>query len=146
MNLRFFSIIAVVVAILAFMVLQATTESRATVLIPSEIARGETRGANLSRIRVGGRVSAEPIQYEVSPNFLLKFSINDPGKVEGAGTSAKPIPVVYQGIKPDMFTEGRDVIIDGEFKDGVLQANKLLTQCPSKYEPPSPEKMMEDRK
>ena len=45
-----------------------------------------------------------------------------------------------------MFTAGRDVIIDGEYKDGVLQAQKLLTQCPSKYEPPSPEKMISNIK
>ncbi len=49
------------------------------------------------------------------------------------------VPVVYQGLRPDMFEAGRDVIIDGEFKDGVVIASSLLTQCPSKYEAPSPE-------
>ena len=127
------------------MVFQATTESRATVLIPSQIISGDIRGADLSRIRVGGKVSADPIQYEVSP-FVLKFSIHNPGKEVSEQNPSQTIPVVYQGIKPDMFTEGRDVIIDGEYKDGVLQAQKLLTQCPSKYEPPSPEKMLSYKK
>jgi len=145
-NLRFFSIIAIVAAILIFMVFQATTESRATVLIPSQIVSGDIRGADLSRIRVGGKVSADPIRYEVSPAFVLKFSIHNPGKDVSEQNPSQTIPVVYQGIKPDMFTEGRDVIIDGEYKDGVLQAQKLLTQCPSKYEPPSPEKMMSYKK
>ncbi len=128
------------------MVFQATTESRATVLIPSQIVSGDIRGADLSRIRVGGKVSADPIQYEVSPSFVLKFSIHNPGKDVSEQSHAQTIPVVYQGIKPDMFTAGRDVIIDGEYKDGVLQAQKLLTQCPSKYEPPSPEKMISNIK
>jgi cytochrome c-type biogenesis protein CcmE len=145
-NLRFFSIITIVVAILIFMVFQATTESRATVLIPSQIVSGDIRGADLSRIRVGGKVSADPIQYEVSPAFVLKFSIHNPGKDLSEQNHSQTIPVVYQGIKPDMFTAGRDVIIDGEYKDGVLQAQKLLTQCPSKYEPPSPEKMISNEK
>ena len=122
------------------MVFQATTESSATVLIPSQLVAGDTRGADLRRIRVGGKVSSDPIQYEVTPGFLLKFSIHDPGiKEEALTPGSKSIPVVYHGIKPDMFTAGRDVIIDGEFQGGTLVASKLLTQCPSKYEPPSPE-------
>ena len=88
-----------------------------------------------------------PVDYAVTPGFLLRFSIINPGK----GDQAVPvdpkqtIPVVYQGIKPDMFTPGRDVIIDGEFRDGILYASKLLTQCPSKYEPPSPEQLQNKR-
>ena len=81
-----------------------------------------------------------PIDYSVDPAFVLKFSIVNPGKADTTNEfAARAVPVVYQGIRPDMFTVGRDVIIDGEYTGGVLQASKLLTQCPSKYEPPSPE-------
>jgi cytochrome c-type biogenesis protein CcmE len=146
-NLRFFSLIIIAVAVCLFMVFQATTESKATVLLPTQLLTGNTQGADLKRIRVGGKVSSDPIQYDVSPSFLLKFSIHNPGKIEELKPEElRTIPVIYQGIKPDMFTAGRDVIIDGEYKDGTLQANKLLTQCPSKYEPPSAEKMAQDYK
>jgi cytochrome c-type biogenesis protein CcmE len=37
-----------------------------------------------------------------------------------------------------MFQAGRDVLIDGDFKDGKIVAAKLQTQCPSKYEPAVP--------
>ena len=143
MNLRFISLILAAVAICVFMILQATQESVATVLIPSQLLSGDTGKADLKRIRVGGKVSSLPVDYSVTPGFTLKFSIVNPGKDSDAQTTdaAKTVPVVYQGIKPDMFTAGRDVIIDGEFRDGTLYASKLLTQCPSKYEPPSPEKM-----
>jgi cytochrome c-type biogenesis protein CcmE len=48
------------------------------------------------------------------------------------------VPVVYQGLKPDMFAAGRDVLIDGDYVGGVIKAAKLQTQCPSKYEPVAP--------
>ncbi len=122
------------------MIFQATSDSRATVLLPSDLIEGRTKKADLRRLRVGGKVSEDPIEYQVTPNFILKFRIYDPGKTLPSGTKTSTIPVIYEGIKPDMFTAGRDVIIDGEFSEGVFKAQKLLTQCPSKYEPPSPEK------
>jgi len=61
----------------------------------------------------------------------------DGGTLEG-GLSM--VAVVYRGLRPDMFSAGRDVIIDGSFEGGSVVANTLLTQCPSKYEAPSPEK------
>jgi cytochrome c-type biogenesis protein CcmE len=79
-----------------------------------------------------------PIDYKVEPAIELKFSIEDPGNKPDK--RAGVVPVVYAGIKPDMFAPGRDVIIDGDFDGSVLTATKLLTQCPSKYEPPSADK------
>ncbi len=127
------------------MVLQATTESSATVYIPSQLLDKAKEGVLLKRIRVGGKVADLPIQYTVSPQFSLLFSVTDPGKEASAASAAKTVPVEYAGIRPDMFTVGRDVIIDGEYEGGVLHASKLLTQCPSKYEPPSPDKVYDKK-
>jgi cytochrome c-type biogenesis protein CcmE len=33
-----------------------------------------------------------------------------------------------------MFAEGRDVIIEGKYVEGTLQAQTIMTSCPSKYE------------
>lgn len=45
------------------------------------------------------------------------------------------LPVVYKGITPDMFEDGREVVVEGTLGyDGVFHANTLLTSCPSKYE------------
>ncbi len=45
------------------------------------------------------------------------------------------LPVTYKGITPDMFEDGREVVVEGTLgKDGVFHANTLLTSCPSKYE------------
>jgi cytochrome c-type biogenesis protein CcmE len=46
-----------------------------------------------------------------------------------------PVPVSYRGILPDMFAEGREVVIEGRWQDGALTARQIMTSCPSKYEP-----------
>jgi cytochrome c-type biogenesis protein CcmE len=64
--------------------------------------------------------------------MVLSFSVKDPKGSE------IPVPVVYRGLKPDMFAAGRDVLIDGDYEGSVIKAAKLQTQCPSKYEPVVP--------
>jgi cytochrome c-type biogenesis protein CcmE len=58
----------------------------------------------------------------------LRFAIKDPnGPAE--------IPVTYSGSVPDTFREGREVLVDGELKDGVFvgEPNTMTTKCPSKF-------------
>ena len=132
MNRVFISLIVVFAALAAVLVVQATRESSAIVLLPSDLASAPT--TDRSRIRVGGRVADLPIVYETEPKIKLTFQIHNPG----VPSAPETVSVVYEGIKPDMFAAGRDVIIDGDYKGGVLYAARLLTQCPSKYEPPKP--------
>ena len=46
-----------------------------------------------------------------------------------------PVPVAYRGILPDMFSEGREVVVEGRYQNGSLTARQIMTSCPSKYEP-----------
>ncbi len=146
MNRIFISIIVVVAVIAGLLVFQATRETSHAVLLPSDLTKVDAPKSR-TRIRIGGRVADTPIEYTVEPTIVLKFKVHDP-----AAAGAQPqnlagslVPVTYYGLKPDNFTAGRDVIIDGEYKDGMLLAQKLLTQCPSKYEPPSPDEFMKKR-
>lgn len=112
------------------LVYQATRGTSSLVLSPSEVlVKGTSR--DLKRIRVGGRV-VEPIAYQTEPRMVLSFGIKNPAGGE------EVVPVVYNGLKPDMFAAGRDVLIDGDYIGGTIQAAKLQTQCPSKYEPVVP--------
>jgi cytochrome c-type biogenesis protein CcmE len=45
------------------------------------------------------------------------------------------VPVVYSGVVPDPFREGREVIVDGELRKGtfVAERDSLVTKCPSKF-------------
>lgn len=149
MNRIFISLVIGFAVVGSLAVFQMTKATAATVFTPSELA--PTLSVNRERIRVAGRVTDLPIRYELEPKVRLEFSIEDPpakldanhqpvAKASAAPKSGVAIPVSYDGVKPDMFTVGRDVIIDGNLVDGKLVAVKLLTQCPSKYEAPDPSK------
>jgi cytochrome c-type biogenesis protein CcmE len=42
--------------------------------------------------------------------------------------------VAYKGLKPGNFNEAKEVVAIGRFRGGVLEAEKLLVKCPSKYQ------------
>jgi cytochrome c-type biogenesis protein CcmE len=60
----------------------------------------------------------------------LRFQLRD---VEGATR----VPVVYKGSVPDMFRSGRDILVQGELRNGTFIAvpGTMKTKCPSKYTP-----------
>ncbi len=142
MNRKFYILVGIALVAAITLIVNGVRHTASLVLVPSQLAAQSSGSNNLSRIRVAGRVSTQAIDYKTEPNIELRFTVNDPpGYSPGysaTGLSAVSVPVIYRGLKPDMFQSGRDVIIDGAFKDGALVASSLLTQCPSKYEPPSP--------
>ena len=126
----FVSLVALFIFVGAALVYQATRGTSSLVLTPSELI-SKAQAKDLPRIRIGARV-VEPIQYQTEPSMVLRFNVKDPKGGE------ELVPVVYEGLKPDMFAAGRDVLIDGDFVGGTVRAAKLQTQCPSKYEPAVP--------
>ncbi len=134
MNSKFLILLVAMFCVAGLMVFQATKSSSASVLEASDLVDLDSQ-SSLTRIRVGGRVVDLPIEYVTEPNIKLSFRISNPGATD-APTESNTVAVVYEGLKPDMFAPGRDVIIDGRFENGILHASNLLTQCPSKYEPP----------
>ncbi len=76
-------------------------------------------------VRVNGTVVPGSINKDNS-NLKVNFKITD---------SKKNLLVLYEGIIPDMFKENIDVVVEGTVdQNGNLNANILLTSCPSKYE------------
>jgi len=58
----------------------------------------------------------------------LRFSIRD-------RAGAASLPVIYTGVVPDPFREGREVIVSGRLDRGtfVAERDSLVTKCPSKF-------------
>lgn len=94
-------------------------------------------------LRLAGRVSGDSVDW--NPRTLdLVFVIQPIPEKDGLHADRVPVvlpegaatnlTVEYNGILPDMFAEGRDVIVEGTVENGVFEANTLLTTCPSKYE------------
>jgi cytochrome c-type biogenesis protein CcmE len=47
----------------------------------------------------------------------------------------KSVPVSYNGVVPDPFRQGREVIVSGKLEHGTFvgQRDSLVTKCPSKF-------------
>jgi len=78
-------------------------------------------------LRVKGWVRTGSMQWNPQTNELV-FDL-----ARQDGTEA--VPVAFRGILPDMFAEGREVVVEGRYDDGRLAAKQVMTSCPSKYEP-----------
>ena len=77
-------------------------------------------------VRVNGQVASGSVQQE-TVGRTLKFTISD---------DEESLPVVYQGVVPDAFKVGNEVVVEGHLNsDGIFQANTILVKCPSKYIP-----------
>ncbi|OQY48302.1 MAG: hypothetical protein B6242_02785 [Anaerolineaceae bacterium 4572_78] len=82
-------------------------------------------------VRVSGPVDIASVDYN-SKDLILKFDI--------VGESQERLPVIFNGPKPDQMSEGALAIIEGTFDGNILNAHKLMLQCPSKYEGEDAEK------
>jgi len=78
-------------------------------------------------LRVKGWVRAGSIKWDARTNDLAF----DLARQDGSD----PIAVAYRGILPDMFAEGREVVVEGRYASSGLAAKQIMTSCPSKYEP-----------
>ena len=77
--------------------------------------------------RIGGLVQDGSLKRE--PDGLsVSFVITD---------THKSIPVVYKGILPDLFKEGKGVVVQGKIQaDGVMRAEEVLAKHDENYMPP----------
>ena len=75
------------------------------------------------RLRVGGLVVRNSIQRSGVDNL---FVITD-------GTNE--VKIQYTGVLPDLFAEGRGVIVRGKLKNNVFIASQVLAKHDEKYMP-----------
>ena len=92
---------------------------------PTQVAAKE---APVNRtFRIGGLVQEGTIKRE-SDGLTVRFTVTD---------TAASIPVVYKGILPDLFKEGRGCVAQGRIdSDGVFQADEVLAKHDENYMPP----------
>jgi len=77
-------------------------------------------------VRVQGLISPGSIEQETG-SLDLRFTMTE---------GERSLPVVYHGVVPDAFNVGSEVVVEGYLdSDGVMQADEILTKCPSKYVP-----------
>ena len=123
-----FAIIAAGVAALAlaaFLVLNAFEKNLVFFFTPTQVA------ANVAPVgrtfRIGGLVEAGSVKRQAD-GVTVQFVVTD---------TAKNIPVVYRGVLPDLFREGKGVVTQGRIgNDGVFVASEVLAKHDENYMPP----------
>ncbi|MBE3034090.1 MAG: cytochrome c maturation protein CcmE, partial [Actinobacteria bacterium] len=92
---------------------------------PTQIAAKEAPVAQV--FRLGGLVERGSIQRE-RDGMTIRFIVTD---------TARGVPVVYHGLLPDLFREGKGVVARGRLgEDGVFVANEVLAKHDENYMPP----------
>ena len=92
---------------------------------PSQIAAKQAPVAQV--FRLGGLVERGSIQRE-RDGMTIRFIVTD---------TARGVPVVYHGLLPDLFREGKGVVARGRLgEDGVFVANEVLAKHDENYMPP----------
>ena len=128
-NLRFVVGSMVIVGAISYLMYTGIRETSSYYLTIQEFLPKRDQYAD-TPLRVAGRVKAGSTDYDAR-TLRLRFEL---APFADASHQDASVPVSFTGIKPDMFADGRDVIVEGRYRSGVLEANQVLTSCPSKYE------------
>jgi cytochrome c-type biogenesis protein CcmE len=130
---RFFFLILSLIsaAIVIFVVLRSLEENVVYFFSPTEIYNKTNISFN-EKIRVGGLVKMNSIsRNETSINFVIT-------------DLKKEIVVSYNGLVPNLFSEGKGVVAEGKLKDKkYFIADKILAKHDENYMPPEVYKALE---
>ena len=109
----------------AYLVANAFRSNLVFFFSPTQVAAKE---APVERtFRVGGLVQDGTLKRDAD-GLTVRFTVTD---------TAASIPVVYKGILPDLFKEGRGCVAQGKLSsDGVFTAEQVLAKHDENYMPP----------
>jgi cytochrome c-type biogenesis protein CcmE len=114
-----------VLGVAAALVLNAFQSNLVFFFTPSQIAANEV--PKNRAFRIGGLVEEKSLARE-SDGLTIRFKVTD---------TAATVPVVYKGILPDLFKEGKGVVAQGQIgADGVFHASEVLAKHDENYMPP----------
>ena len=117
--------------VVIYLILKSLEENVVYFFSPSEIYDKSNISLN-EKIRIGGLVKEDSISKDQTS---IKFIITD---------LKKEIIVSYNGLVPNLFSEGKGVIAEGELKDKkYFVADKILAKHDENYMPPEVSKALE---
>ena len=108
------------------LVLNAFQSNMVFYITPTQVA--DDQAPKDRAFRMGGLVESGSVVRDKDA-LTVRFKVTD---------TAKTIPVVYTGILPDLFREGKGVIAQGRIgTDGVFRATEVLAKHDENYMPPA---------
>jgi cytochrome c-type biogenesis protein CcmE len=112
----------------AVLVAMALERNLTYLYTPSEVLDGEAGPSVASgeaRFRLGGMV-AEGSFARTEGTLQARFEVDD---------GDARMPVLYEGILPDLFRENQAVVATGRMRDGVFVAEEVLAKHDEAYMP-----------
>ncbi len=115
----------VALAVAAVLVLNAFQSNLVFFFTPTQVANGEVPQGR--SFRIGGMVEQGSLARE-GDGLTVHFIVTD---------MAKRVPVVFKGILPDLFKEGKGAVAQGQLgADGTFIASEVLAKHDENYMPP----------
>ena len=107
------------------LVLNALQSNLVFFFSPTQVVAHEAPASG--SFRVGGLVEQGSLRRDAD-GLTLRFAVTD---------TAHAVPVTYQGLLPDLFREGKGVVVaDKMGTDGVFRATEVLAKHDENYMPP----------
>ena len=117
------------------LVLSAFRNNLVFFFTPSEIVNKEAPAGRV--FRLGGLVEAGSL-LRTGDGLTYRFTVTD---------TVTTIPVIYRGLLPDLFKEGRGCVAQGKLhSDGVFYADQVLAKHDENYMPPEAAEALEQAK
>ena len=130
-RILFLVFLLLLATVVIFFIFKSLEENIVYFFSPSEIYDKPNISFN-ERIRIGGLVKEDSI---IEDQTSIKFIITD---------LKKEIIISYSGAVPNLFSEGKGVIAEGELKDKkYFVADKILAKHDENYMPPEVSKALE---
>jgi len=100
---------------------------------PTQVAAKEAPQGRA--FRIGGLVEPGSLKRDAD-SLTVRFRVTD---------TAQTIDVVYTGLLPDLFKEGKGVVAQGSLQpDGTFKATEVLAKHDENYMPPEAGKALQD--
>ena len=130
-RILFLVLLLLLATVVIFFIFKSLEENIVYFFSPSEIYDKPNISLN-EKIRIGGLVKEDSIIKDLTS---IKFIITD---------LKKEIIVSYSGLVPNLFSEGKGVIAEGELKDKkYFVADEILAKHDENYMPPEVSKALE---
>jgi cytochrome c-type biogenesis protein CcmE len=114
-----------IIGVAAALVLNAFQNNLVFFFSPTQVMAKEA--PTQKAFRIGGLVQQGSVKRE-DDGLTVRFVVTD---------LANSMPVVYKGILPDLFKEGKGVVAQGHLGgDGVFRADQVLAKHDENYMPP----------
>ena len=133
-KLRFFFVILILITLISsvFLILKSLEENVIYFKSPSDVKLIGKLEKN--KIRIGGMVKENSIKIKSNE---VSFIITD---------FKNEINVIYSGVIPNLFSEGKGVVAEGYLKDkSYFEASKILAKHDENYMPPEVKEALEDK-